>query len=242
MACESSFSVKNHLSGVRHFCSKQCRTSFKSVDIQCATCGSVFSRLKSQGADVAKYCSKACANKGLIRPESKRSISNKRPKKPSPVKVCETCKNNFTVIPSRLVSARFCSVKCKGENIDYRKSCSEIQHDEKHWRWSGGKYKTGQGYVRLKRKRQGSETVRFEHTDVMIKWLLDEDPHHPFLVVLDGETRLHPMVEVHHIDRDRSNNDRSNLIAVTKQAHSDIHHKGLQPGPSDCWPPNPQRY
>lgn len=175
---------------------------------------------------------------------AKKTKPEKQPKavKPPIYKSCEVCDKTFRIWPSRKDSARFCSLACKGSSESYRATCSEQQQAEKHWRWDGGKYKTEHGYVRLKRKRSGKETTRFEHTDVMLKWIIEAEPSHPFLVIVDGLRKLHPDIDVHHIDRDRSNNDRSNLLAVTKSAHGQIHHRNKRPDPWECWPSNPTRW
>jgi hypothetical protein len=72
--------------------------------------------------------------------------------------------------------------------------------------------------------------------------MLEDDPEHQFLVEVNGHKRLHPDIEVHHIDRVRSNNVRDNLLAVIYTAHAQIHHKGKKPEPWECWPSNPKRW
>ena len=76
----------------------------------------------------------------------------------------------------------------------------------------------------------------------MVAWMLEEAPDHPFLVDVEGQKKLSPDVEVHHVDRVRSNNARDNLIAVTKPAHAQIHHRGKKPEPWECWPSNPTKW
>lgn len=59
-------------------------------------------------------------------------------------KKCESCGNNFKVIPSRLQKAKFCSVECaKGHNvfgkgsIPWNKGKTHLR-GERHWNWQGG--------------------------------------------------------------------------------------------------------
>ena len=242
--CGKEFSVKRYLFDVRKHCSAECKHKANRVTLTCKCCGKEWTTWKSQIAikgrpGAGQFCSKACADKGLVKPKPE-----KPPKAPPSeiYKVCEVCDKTFRVYPSRADTARFCSTKCKGASESYRAKCSEQQQGEKSWRWSGGVYKRGSGYVRLKKNQYGFQTYLLEHTAVIIQWMLEEDPQNPFLVDVDGIKRLHPDVEVHHIDRVRSNNDRSNLLVVTNSAHAKIHHKGSKPAPWECWPRNPTRW
>ena len=242
--CGKEFSVKKYLFDVRRHCSAECKRKANRITLICKCCGNAWETWKSQVAikgrpGAGQFCSKDCADKSLIKPKPE-----KPPKKqPSEIyKVCEVCEATFRVYPCRKDTARFCSNHCKGISEVYRAKCSEQQQGEKSWRWSGGKYATHEGYVRAKSSKNGKEIFRFEHSRVMIEWITEEDPHSPFLIDIDGTKRLHPDVEVHHIDRIRSNNERSNLMVVTKDAHAKIHHKGSKPAPWECWPKNPTKW
>lgn len=240
-SCGKTFLVPPRFFGVTRFCSQACKFQGNRIERECTCCGKRFWIWKSREAKQhgnGKFCSKAC----MVR--AKRSTATPIPKHAfqSLLKVCEVCGSTFRIPPSRQTTARWCSRRCQKLSPTFKAECSEKQQAEKSWRWSGGKYKTHQGYVRLKRKRRGKETVRQEHTDVMIRWMLKAAPKHPFLIVIDGWDRLHPDIEVHHIDRNRSNNVHENLLAVTKDAHARIHHRGKKPEPWECWPSNPQKW
>lgn len=242
--CGKSFEVKRYLADVRKHCSAACKHEANRVTLTCKTCGKTWQTWKSQikisgRPGAGQFCSKSCADVAKVIP---------KPEKPAKVipppiyKSCEVCDKTFRIGPSRKDSARFCSLACKGQSESYRNKCSEQQQAEKHWRWDGGRYQTGQGYIRQKSSQCGKEVFRYEHTALMVRWLLEEAPEHAFLVTVDGRKKMHPDVDIHHIDRNRSNNERSNLLAVTKTAHAQIHHRNKRPEPWECWPSNPTRW
>lgn len=241
--CGKTFEVKRYLFDVRKHCSAECKHEANRVTLTCKCCGKVWETWKSQikisgRPGAGQFCSKACAD------VAKKTKPEKPPKvvKPPIYKSCEVCDKTFRVWPSRKDSARFCSLACKGQSESYRAKCSASQSAENSWRWNGGKYKTGTGYIRQKKTIAGVEVFKYEHTNVMVGWLLEEDQKHPFLVDVNGVKRLHPNVVVHHIDRVRSNNKRENLLLVTKTAHEQIHHRNKRPEPWECWPSNPTRW
>lgn len=235
--CGDAFESKPSEAAWRKYCSRACKSAHNSVDLICCVCGIGFRRLKSQlQSGYGKYCSYSCKDTARRKPKAPKVVR-------TPVfKVCCACGIVFRIPPSRSATARFCSQKCKGGDEAFRAKCSDAQSGEKSWRWSGGRYKRGTGYVRVKSKKLGVERTSVEHREVIVKWMMEECPDHPFLIVVDGVSTLHPDVDVHHIDRVRSNNTRPNLLAVTKSAHARIHHHGKQPEPWECWPQNPKRW
>jgi hypothetical protein len=242
--CGKAFEIKASLAYRRKHCSAACKQQANRVNLTCKCCGKTWwtwvSQTRISGRPGAgQFCSKACV--ALMKAKARPEPPPKR--QPSEIfKVCEVCDSTFRVYPSRKDTARFCSRACQGQSAAFVAECSERQQGEKSWRWAGGKYKRHEGYVRLKANVNGAQRLRFEHTQVIIDWMLEEAPDHPFLVVIDGRQRLHPDIDVHHIDRVRSNNARVNLLAVTKPAHALIHHKGRKPEPWECWPTNPTKW
>jgi hypothetical protein len=231
--CGVEFDVRPSEAGWRKFCCRECKTSFNSVELSCLVCGKAYRKLKSQITDLgSKYCSKPC-----------KDIGGSLPKKPKRVrdpvfKSCKVCGKEFRIPPVRIATATYCSVACKSSDKELIESMSKKQAGENSWRWAGGKYTSSRGYV--KRTVTGGKVFLFEHRAVMREWLIEVDPSHPFLV---GEDKLlHPDIEVHHIDRVRANNVRSNLLAVTKDAHAKIHHYGRRPEAWECWPPRPLKW
>lgn len=225
--CAEPFSVPSRRSETVKFCSLKCKTAAKRVTLTCAGCGSSFEREKHLA--VAKYCSRACfhsATKGV--PQAARSERHSC--------ICEYCAESFEVIVSRKDTARFCSRSCQSKSPAFRREVSEAQRGEKSHRWTGGLYQGKQGYVRIKGHGLNSKKFHFKHRIVIEAAMLEMEPNHPFLVEVDGRKTLDGEIEVHHIDRDRSNNAFTNLLAVTKDAHAQIHHRNRTPKPWECWP------
>lgn len=226
--CATLFSVPLRRSETVKFCSIECKTNAKRVTLTCAGCGGSFGREKHLAT--AKYCSRDCfhsATKGVsqaVRSERHSCI-------------CEYCSAPFEVIPSRKDTARFCSRSCQSKSPAFRQEVSDAQRGEKGWRWAGGLYtRKSTGYVRVKRSDLAAQKFHFQHRLVVEKAMLEMEPTHPFLVEVDGRKKLDRQIEVHHIDRDRSNNVFTNLLAVTKDAHAQIHHRNRTPKPWECWP------
>lgn len=235
--CKKEFAVPNRRHESVKFCSRDCKTAAGWVEFKCTTCGTGFKRKRSDNSRSEQpYCSRACYEKSLP--------GSLRPRKDSPqhFKVCQACGGGFSVIPYRKDKAKWCSRECRDTDIKYRTHQSEQQQGEKSWRWAGGTYQFSTGYVRSKRQALGLATVAFEHRMVILQAMLDACPDHPFLQEADGKMRLRTEIEVHHIDRKRSNNELSNLLAVTKDAHAQIHHRGKKPEPWECWPSHPVKW
>lgn len=235
--CGVKFNVSPRRADEVRFCSRECKTASGRVQLSCAACGEVFEKVRSDLRGQKAYCSKTCYTKSQT--GRKIAASDARPRY---FKVCEVCRNEYRVTQTRKETARFCSRACQGASDAFRKECSDRQQADKHWRWSGGKYLTHEGYIRHKRKVQGVEGFTYNHRQVLTEALVQENPSHPFLIERDGKRLMNPMIDVHHIDRNRSNNDLSNLLAVTKEAHAQIHHRNKKPEPWECWPPNPANW
>lgn len=238
--CGSAFQVRPYLAGVRKYCSQKCKVSANTITKPCPTCGKDFVIWKSRdgkGKGNGTWCSKPCMVKA-------KKAKPKQPKQPKAIKhpvlrSCEICEKTFRIPPSREKSARWCSRDCQRKSIVFRAECVAAQvRGESHPRWTG-KYQHKDGYVRLTKENPFFKTVRSEHRAVMIQWMIEVEPTNPFLVIVNGKIRLCPGIDVHHIDRNRSNNARSNLLAVVATAHAYIHHHGRKPEPWECWPRNP---
>ncbi|TFH85266.1 hypothetical protein EQG41_18305 [Billgrantia azerbaijanica] len=241
--CGNSFQVKAHRVGTVRYCSSACKTEANRVEIICACCGEPFWVFKSQKSR-RSYCSNACRGQAMKRAELQ----------------CETCGKAYSKVRNAAEASRFCSKACldksklnrvdktcehcgtgysvNGYRADASRFCSEACKwkcftGNEHWESPDGK--TPEGYKR-------SGTNGLVHRDVMLAWMLEEAPDHRFIVEEDGEKRLASWVDVHHIDRDRSHNERGNLLALLREAHSRLHHSRKKPDPGECWPPDPPRY
>lgn len=215
------------------FCSWDCRVKAGTKIVDCKVCRKKFATKAHKDQE---YCSPKCyqsTQKG-----SKRSSSFSVIK---PSVICELCNKEFVVVPSRIGKARFCSIECRVNSPELARQQSEKQSGENHWRWAGGVYKLKHGYTRAKSYQPGSSVARKGHREEMLKWMLEECPNHRFLEESrGGGKKIRSDIEVHHIDRVRDNNARSNLMAVTKKAHSAIHHYNSRPSNYECWPENPE--
>lgn len=246
--CGSKFQVKAYRANTVKYCSAECKKKANRIERNCEVCGTSFWFYKSQQAESRKHCSKEChriaQNEGEIPPSltceicgsqytrKKSEVENSRfcsakcldeSKRRQVEKECECCHKTFSVNAHRSISARFCSEECKWKHF--------TGDDE----WQSPDGKNREGY-----KRVGSNGL--EHREVMLQWLLEESPDHHFLIVVDGEKKLDPSIDVHHIDRNRTNNVRSNLIAMPREVHSLLHHTRKRPENWDCWPENPETF
>lgn len=230
--CSIEFKVPNRRNELVKFCSRACKTESGYENKNCVACGVEFKRKKNQvNRSSLNYCSKECNRKSI-----KGRPHKVDPDAPKYFRTCESCSVEFQVTMTRKDTARFCSTACKFTSMKYRKELSEAFSGEKHWRWTGGRYKKSSGYVRV---RTGDGAFP-EHRHVIFKNLLRIEPNHPFIVTVDGIKKLDSEIEVHHIDRDRTNNSFDNLLAVTKPAHYKIHHWNKKPEPDECWPRYPE--
>lgn len=225
--CATSFHVPSRRSETVKFCSIECKNSAKRVTLSCGACGSLFERKKHLAE--TKYCSRICfhsAAKGV----------SQAPRGAHHYRTCEGCSVSFRVTQTRKDTARFCSRICQYGNVTYRKQMADVQSGEKHWRWDGGLYQGKHGYVRMRGRDLAPGETRFAHRVIVEKVMIEMEPSHPFLIEVDGRKKLRREIEVHHIDRNRANNAFANLLAVTKFAHAQIHHRNRTPKPWECWP------
>lgn len=233
--CGDEFKVPPRRSDEVRFCCRECKTLAGWRVMICPCCGETFRRKKSDHADSSvSYCSRRCYHSARIGEPAR----NKREKT---FAVCKECGKQFQITSTRkrMGNANWCSKECQGKSVIWRIANSERQQREKSWRWSGGLYENKWGYIRAKANVNGRQIMGLEHRAVIERAMAQSCPTHPFLRHVDGKVKLDSMIEVHHIDRNRSNNALSNLLAVTKNAHAQIHHRNKKPDPWECWPPDP---
>lgn len=106
---------------------------------------------------------------------------------------CVICRKKFLVYGYREKTAKYCSIKCKGK-------FQSALPQEKQPAWKGGESINFHGYIRLRYKKG----YIYKHRFLMEQYL---------------GRKLKSNEVVHHIDGDRSNNKRSNLMIFKKRLH-----------------------
>lgn len=226
--CGAEFSVSPRRSGAVKFCSIECKNASNRRTLTCASCGKSFER--SAHLSSSKYCSSGCYH------SASRGVAKNVSDRPRYYRTCEVCAVSFRVTFTRKDTARFCSRPCQSKSEKFRAESSERQKGEKSHRWTGGLYAARYGYIRVKGQKLSSKEFHFLHRQVIEQAMLEMEPDHPFLIEINGRKKLDPKIDVHHFDRNRSNNELSNLLAVTKYAHAQIHHRNRMPERWECWP------
>ena len=235
--CGVDFSVKPYMAETRKFCSTACKNKNGRLTLTCERCNQPFWVFKSAVEYQSKrFCSMVC----------RKAVMAAKPKPPKktrdPVfKICKTCNVEFRVPPCRKEKALYCSQRCKGSDPAYKLVSSVAQRGEKSARFKGGSV-SARGYMKTKEWGEDAPVHTFAHRVIVAYALSAENSSHPFLTTIDGLTRLRPEIHVHHIDRNKLNNDLSNLLAVTASAHIRLHKSGRKPDPWECWPSNPTNW
>lgn len=117
--------------------------------------------------------------------------------------ICQECKNSFTT--KKRVS-KFCSLRCSGINanrfiVNHRGGAGTGKN---HWNWKGGKSYTGM-----------YKTIRINGKSVL---------EHRFVVESYLGRKLTSREQVHHINMKHKDNRIENLIVVTPEWHTKLHH------------------
>ncbi len=238
--CQKQFETKPYRAHIPYCCGK-CRSEHlqKKVSIECDHCKTVFQEWKSQTrGGKTRFCSMAC-RRAAMAPKPK----PEKAKKEKVIKVCKTCDLEFRVPLTRKSSAIYCSRTCQYADPDYLDAMSIRQRGDKSHSWNGGQgCVTHDGYLAKPDGYGEAKITTFAHRLVMAKLIHSVQPDHPFLVEIGGVVRIRPEIHVHHIDRNKLNNDLSNLLAITASAHIKLHRNGRKPEPWECWPSNPTRW
>lgn len=199
------------------------------VEKKCEVCGKSFSVPPSR-AETATTCSNECAV--VVRAKSReRKVAC----------WCKNCGKEFQAPRSQAPLRVYCSELCKNTSADYSAEIGAKLRAEKNPAWRGGESLRHDGYVYARcadHPFAASNGYVLKHRLVMEDWLREVVPGSKFLVSIAGKGYLLPGMEVHHMDGDRTNNERSNLLACTSQTHRSIHSGyGAQPG--TFWPARP---
>lgn len=157
----------------------------------------------------AKYCSRECKNKFGCTEKIKR--------------VCEICKNEFEHISSRCNKAKYCSRKCYHKAQHKKgKTTYKCIHCEKVF----------QGSLSHNRKFCSKECVgksqrqiwKPKFTTVRKKMLRENLIQKCEICAYD---KFKEILGIHHIDGNRKNNERENLMVLCPNCHSIEHRKHI---------------
>lgn len=193
------------------------------IEKTCVICAKIFT-VPPARMDTAKTCGRVCSGKLAAKTYAAGRVE----------KTCRECGGKFLVPPSHADRRIFCSDWCADPHRHYNPP-----KREKHYRWNGGKSNHPDGYLYISVPWHpfGDRTGNYvlEHRVVMELWMQEVQPDHPFLFVVEGRVCLRPEILVHHINENKRDNRRTNLLACTVYAHRDIH-DGRAPMVGEVWP------
>jgi hypothetical protein len=179
--------------------------------INCKTCNKEFYLTKSR-IDIAKYCSRKCKDNAY---EGGCKIN------------CIVCKNEFLIPKYRLKTAKYCSMNCRNQglckfgipNINISCGfCSKIFKDSPSRRRIFCSKKCSNIY-RMSQldepKYPNSFRSFWERRGIIIK------------CEKCGYDKCKEILGIHHIDHNRNNNKRTNLIVLCPNCHSLEHRQHI---------------
>lgn len=117
---------------------------------------------------------------------------------------CNECGKLFT---SKIKTRRYCSMRCSGKNANrfiknHRGGCGS---GENHWNWKGGRKITGNLYKQI----MINGKYIYEHRFIAERYL---------------GRKLSVDEQVHHLNRNQTDNRIENLIVITDKWHQKLHH------------------
>lgn len=168
----------------------------------CQICGVVMQRKNRHDFSERDWskkttCSVKCRGEWVARIRRAKWVSKK----------CLNCKKDI----SRRESIRkFCSLRCQGD----------LYKGNKSPHWKGGRKKHGE-YIQIfvGRDHPFSDTNGYmmEHRKIVELWLKEKDLESKYLIVVNNEKYLNPLVKIHHKNHNKSDNTIENLQPVFTQ-------------------------
>lgn len=143
---------------------------------------------------------------------------------------CSVCGKKYHMKQSHIdkYGSKYCSIEChKKAKEQYMKG--ELNHQyglkgDKNASWKSDERISYYGYKLIRQLDHpfaNCDGFVFEHRLVAEKYLLNDEN----CVIIDGIKYLSPDFIVHHIDFDRLNNSKDNLIVMSESEHAKIHRK-----------------
>lgn len=204
----------------------------------CETCAVEF-RVKNNRNATARFCSRDCGTP------------------PKVDKICEICGVGFQVIPSRASSAKFCSYQCGGVRSAERINQSGVKpwsrgniyrqglrptnaYPKGHQPWHtgttgihlspGSEFK--KGGTSPSRNLIGAETVRIDGHQRPRMWVKISQPNkwrqRAVVIWESNHGERPPGVVIHHINHNTLDDTPSNLVAVSRSGHINLHRGDLK--------------
>jgi len=191
-------------------CIKQCNNCGKNVEI----------RNKERLNRLHVFCSKQCemAYKKIHREKAENYFNCK----------CPICGKLFHLKPYRIKKYKnnYCSKEChRLAKMQYMKGEKNHQFGlkgNKNSSWKSDRKITNYGYIKIRcldHPFKDCDGFVFEHRLVAEKYLLNDENS----IEIDGKRYLKPEYDVHHLDKNRLNNNLNNLEVITKKKHCELH-------------------
>ena len=200
---------------------------FMPIEKVCIVCGEKFS-VPPVRALTAKTCSNECAV--FVRAKSRERKTTK---------VCKHCGKVFEVPRSHKDRYEHCSTQCKHASEKWKSGCSKRMTGELNPMWKGGEtaHPDGYTYKNVHRHPFSYNNRVLKHRYNIEEWLRAEAPDSEYLIKLGDHLYLHPEAVVHHLNGNRKDNRRRNLIVCWSRVHQGIHNNQM-PHPGTYWPPD----
>ncbi len=197
------------------------------VEKVCVVCGKGFS-VPPCRAKTATTCSEVCAI--VVRAKSReRKVTRK----------CLNCGKDFKIPRSHIDRRIYCSQACKYGSTEWKGNIGDRGRGAGNAMWKGGEPRQTDGYPLKKVYDHPFSWGGYilKHRLTMEEWLREEMPNSEYLIPFGNSFYLSPDAVVHHLDFDKQNGRRRNLLVCRKGTHSAIHF-GVYPKPGTYWPPD----
>ena len=189
------------------------------VKAVCDWCGKEFDcqRFRTEDGREHIFCSQKCMGK-FFKSQTEMNC------------VCQVCGKPYHAQQNHIdrYGSKYCSKECHKEARKiYMKGEGNHQYGlkgDKNPTWKSDERISYYGYKlirKLDHPFKNCDDFVFEHRLIAEKYLLNDDNS----ITINGNKYLSPDYVAHHIDFDRLNNNKNNLIVMSKKEHSALHLK-----------------